>query len=293
MKTPILALAACLLAMATHATAAPQIADAIPLYGADNPGSPDDEMLTGSGRDLRNVTYPTLTPVLPAPGTANGAAVIVAPGGGFLFLSMDSEGLDVAQALADQGVTGFVLKYRLNPTPADQGAYARELFSVILGASGIGPAPDLDPAEARDDATAAIDLLRNRAEDWEIDPERVGIIGFSAGAIAARDAVLHGASPDFLGLIYGPMEAVEVPEGAPPLFTALAMDDGMFSRGDFGLATAWRDAGRPVELHVYQSGGHGFGLGKPGETNALLIPQFMAWLEMQGFVPGDDALQPE
>ncbi|MTH79169.1 alpha/beta hydrolase [Paracoccus aestuariivivens] len=287
MKKPVLAIAACLLAMATAAAAAPQIADAIPLYGAENPGSPNDEMLTGSGRDVRNVTYPTLTPVLPASGTANGAAVIVAPGGAFMFLSMDGEGWDVARALADQGITAFVLKYRLNPTPADPDEYSRDLLTLLFGAAGTDPAPEVQTAHATKDVTAALDLLRGRADDWDLDQDRLGIIGFSAGAIAARDAVLSGANAAFLGNVYGPMEAVNVPVEAPPLFVALAMDDPLFSRGDFGLATAWRDAGRPVEMHVYQSGGHGFGTGKPGETNALMMSQFLAWLNMQGFLSGE------
>ncbi|MDT1064604.1 alpha/beta hydrolase [Paracoccus sp. CPCC 101403] len=287
MKTPVLAIAASLLAMATTAAAAPRIADAIPLYGADNPGSPNDEMLTGSGRDVRNVTYPTLTPVLPASGTANGAAVIVAPGGAFMFLSMDGEGWDVARALADQGITAFVLKYRLNPTPADPDEYSRDLLTLLFGAASTDPAREVETAHATEDVTAALDLLWGRADDWDLDPERLGIIGFSAGAIAARHAVLSGANAAFLGNVYGPMEAVDVPVEAPPLFVALAMDDPLFSRGDFGLVTAWRDAGRPVEMHVYQSGGHGFGTGKPGETNALMMSQFLAWLNMQGFLSGE------
>lgn len=287
MKKPAIIITACLLAMATTATAEPHIADAIPLYGADNPGSPNDEMLTGTGSDVRNVTFPTLTPVLPASGAANGAAVIVAPGGAFMFLSMDGEGWDVARALADQGFTAFVLKYRLNPTPADPDEYARDLLAVLFGVTGTGTAPEVETTHATEDVAAALDLLRGRAGDWDLDQGRIGIIGFSAGAIAARDAVLSGANAAFLGNIYGPMGSVEVPVEAPPLFVALAMDDPLFSRGDFGLATAWRDAGRPVEMHVYQSGGHGFGTGKPGETNALMISQFLAWLNMQGFQSGE------
>lgn len=106
-----------LLAAAAWTQPAPG-ASAIPIYGDANPGSPTDEVSTGmGGRDLRSVTYPTLTPVLPEPGTANGTAVIVAPGGGFMFLAMEHEGRQVARALADHGVTAFVLKYRVNPTP--------------------------------------------------------------------------------------------------------------------------------------------------------------------------------
>ncbi len=265
---------------------------AIPIYGKSNPGKPSDEMSTGSGRDVRNVTYPTLTPVLPRPGTANGTAVIVAPGGGFMFLSMEGEGWKVAEALADHGITAFLLKYRLNPTPADDAAYQAGVLKLILDLAGPGPGPEIRDPGAGEDALAALKLVRSSAAEWRIDPTRVGMIGFSAGAITALKAVLEAGKdddpatlpPDFFAYIYGPMESVPVPENAPPMFVALAMDDGMFSKGDFGLATAWRDAKRPVELHVYQTGGHGFGLGAPGTTNALLMTQFLGWMGMQGLL---------
>lgn len=274
---------------------APAGARAIPIYGKANPGKLSDEMGTGTGNDTRNVTYPTLTPVLPKPGTANGTAVIVAPGGGFMFLSMDSEGWRVAQALADHGITAFALKYRLNPTPKDNGAYAAGVMKLIMDFSKPGPHPQLPDSGAGQDALAALKLVRSRAAEWGVNPTRVGMIGFSAGAITTLKAVLGAATdadpatlpPDFFGYIYGPMEAVQVPAKAPPMFAALAMDDGMFSKGDFGIVTAWRDARRPVELHVYQNGGHGFGLGNPGATNSLLMPEFLAWLDMQGLLkPG-------
>lgn len=289
---------ACLAATAAAAqdvpapAGAPAGARAIPVYGKANPGKLSDEIGTGTGNDTRNVTYPTLTPVLPRPGTANGTAVIVAPGGGFMFLSMDSEGWRVAQALADHGVTAFVLKYRLNPTPKDQAAYAAGVMKLIMDFSKPGPHPPLPDPGAGQDALAALKLVRAHAADWGINPARVGMIGFSAGAMTTLQAVLDAGTdndpttlpPDFFGYIYGPMDKVEVPANAPPMFAALAMDDGLFSRGDFGIATAWRDAKRPVELHVYQSGGHGFGLGAPGTTNALLMPEFLAWLEMRGLL---------
>jgi acetyl esterase/lipase len=269
---------------------APPGAHAIPIFGKTNPGALSDEMLMGSGSEVRNVTYPTLTAVLPKPGTANGSAVIVAPGGGFMFLSMDGEGWKVAQALADHGVTAFVLKYRLAPTPKDEAAFRAGVMKLIMDTAGGGPRPQMDYSNAVKDALGALKLVRARSAEWGIDPKRVGMIGFSAGAITTLNTVLGADSdadpattaPDFFGYIYGPMEAVQVPAGAPPMFAALAMDDGMFSKGDFGVVTAWRDAKRPVELHIYQAGGHGFGTGKPGMTNALLMPEFLAWLDMQG-----------
>jgi acetyl esterase/lipase len=270
----------------------PQNAKALPLYGAKNPGKVSDEMKLGHS-EVRNVTYPTLTPVLPKPGTANGTAVIVAPGGGFMFLSMESEGWAVAKALADRGVTAFVLKYRLNPTPKDEKLYAANLFKLIMNAGDPNRGPlKFNNTEAGQDALAALKLVRTRAKDWGINPSRVGMIGFSAGAITTLRAVLDAGTdndpttlaPDFFGYIYGPMDKVEVPANAPPMFAALAMDDTMFSRGGYDIVGAWRDAKRPVELHVYQNGGHGFGLGNPGATNSMMMPQFLAWMDMQGLL---------
>jgi acetyl esterase/lipase len=271
---------------------APAGARAIPVYGTANPGKLGDEMLSGTGNEVRNVTYPTLTPVLPKPGTANGSAVIVAPGGGFMFLSMDNEGWRIAQALADRGITAFVLKYRLAPTPKDDAAFRAGIMKLVMSFARNEAPPPLPDTGAGQDALAALKLVRSRAGEWGIDPKRVGMIGFSAGAIttlkavaeADRDADPATTPPDFFGNIYGPMDAMEVPSNAPPMFAALAADDGLFGKENFDIVHSWRKAKRPVELHVYQTGGHGYGLGKPGTTNALMIPQFIAWAEMQGFL---------
>jgi acetyl esterase/lipase len=271
---------------------APAGVNAIPVYGAANPGQLSDEMLSGTGSEVRNVTFPTLTPVLPKPGTANGAAVIVAPGGGFMFLSMDNEGWRIAQALADRGVTAFVLKYRLAPTPRDDAAFREGVMKLVMSVARSEKLPEMPDTGADKDALAALKLVRARADEWGVDPRRVGMIGFSAGAITTLKAVMEAgsdadpatAAPDFFGNIYGPMDAVAVPANAPPMFAALAADDGLFGKENFDIVNSWRKAGRPVELHLYQTGGHGFGPGKPGTTNAFLMPEFLAWLEMQGFL---------
>lgn len=263
----------------------------MPLYGKANPGKPGDEMRAGENGEVRNVTYPTLTPVLPRPGTANGSAVIVAPGGAFMMLSMENEGWQIARALADKGVTAFVLKYRLNPTPRDDAAFKLTMLKLFTGAGGEDLKASLDPTNAIKDVGAALKLIRNRASEWKIDPARIGMIGFSAGAIASLTTTLEAekdndpstTSPAFIGYVYGPMDTIAVPAKAPPLFAALAMDDPLFGNSNFEIVTSWRKAKRPVELHVYQQGGHGFGPGKPGTTNALLMPEFIAWLDMQGF----------
>ena len=271
---------------------APTGAAAIPLYGSATPGSMADEVETRfMGREtvVRNVTYPTLTPVLPAPAKANGTAVIVAPGGGFTMLAMQNEGWRVAQALADHGVTAFVLKYRLNPTDRDDKVWMAAMAKMFASIDqGSGKVPDIKDPAATEDALAALKLVRARAGEWHLDPHRVGMIGFSAGAMTTLNAVLQGsdaqAGPDFAGYIYGPMASVTVPANAPPMFAALAMDDPLFGNGDFGIASAWHAAKKPVELHVYEAGSHGFGLGKPGTTSTLMMTEFLAWMDSRGLL---------
>lgn len=263
----------------------------IPVHGKDNPGSPADEVVTRFGREAvtRNITYPTLTPVLPAKGTANGTAVIVAPGGGFSMLSLQNEGWRVANALAERGVTAFVLKYRLNPTPKDDKAFFEGMRKIFESAGREpGKRPEISDPGAYKDALGALRLIRARAGEWGVNPHRVGIIGFSAGAMTSLQAILQAPTPaerpDFVGYIYGPMNKVDVPADAPPMFAALAIDDPLFGNGDFGIVSAWKAAKRPVELHVYQSGGHGFGLGQPGTTSTGMIGQFLDWMDSRGLL---------
>jgi len=237
---------------------------------------------------VRNVSRATLTPFLPDAAKATGAAVIVAPGGGFRILSMGNEGWEVAKALNDRGVAAFVLKYRLMPTAPEWAEFER---GNPLTAPAPGAAPGAPPARPSmalplADATAAFKLVRARAREWNIDPKRVGMVGFSAGAGTTMAATLQSSEnkPAFIAPIYGRLTAVEVPADAPPMFVALAADDPLFGKSDFGVISAWQNAGRPVEFHLYQNGGHGFGLGNPGKTSTGWFPQFMLWLEVNGML---------
>ena len=246
------------------------------------------DRMFGTNPVLRNITKPTLTPFLPAPDKATGASVVILPGGGFTMLSMDSEGWSIARWLADHGVAAFVLKYRTTQTPADEKILLGSL-ATSMGALMTDPdkalAPLAPPAVA--DAIEALKLVRANAAKWHIDPTRVGMIGFSAGAMATRDVVLSAdpaVRPAFFGYIYGPMRDVLVPADAPPMFAALALDDPLFGKQGFGIVTAWHKAGRPAELHAYEQGGHGFGAGKPGTTSTMLLPEFHAWLAARGLL---------
>ncbi len=275
--------------------------DAVPLYPASDTVSgavpeswgrlvadfPDGTHM--DARIARNVAVPTMTPVLPDPAKATGAAVVVAPGGAYLSLSMDREGFDVARWLADHGIAAFVLKYRLNPTPADNAAFMGVVDRTMGKAMRSGTVPDISEPRAVLDALQALKLVRAGAARWHVDPARVGMIGFSAGARTALQAVLTGptgAGPAFVGYIYGAMAAVDVPAGAPPMFVALALDDGLYGRQGFGVVEAWHRAKVPVELHAYERGDHGFGMGRPGTTTTLMMDEFRLWLASRRLLDG-------
>ena len=237
---------------------------------------------------VRNVSRATLTPFLPDPGKANGAAVIIAPGGGFRILSMGNEGWEVARALNERGVAAFVLKYRLMPTAPDWAEFDKgnPLTAPAPASAGAAAAARSPVALPLEDATAAFKLVRARAGEWNIDAKRIGMIGFSAGAGTTMAATLQSKEnkPAFIAPIYGRQTAVEVPPDAPPMFVALAADDPLFGNNEYGLISAWKQAGRPVEFHLYQNGGHGFGLGNPGRTSTGWFAQFMLWLEVNGML---------
>ncbi|WP_390621966.1 alpha/beta hydrolase [Crateriforma conspicua] len=257
-----------------------------PLPGAETPESWRSQY---GSKFARNVTVATLTPFLPDPGKATGAAVIVAPGGGFRTLSMENEGWQVAEALAAKGVAAFVLKYRLNQTAADLKEFANPTRPRPRSGPRSGrPTPAemtarIAPQVA--DANAAFALIRENSEKWHVDPDRIGMIGFSAGAMLTMTTTLSGgeSKPAFIASIYGGLNAVEVPADAPPLFVAIAADDPLFPVG-FGLIESWRKANRAVELHYYEQGGHGFGMYQKSTTSTGWFDAYVRWLGMHGYL---------
>jgi acetyl esterase/lipase len=240
----------------------------------------------------RNVTVATLTPYLPDPSNASGAAVVVAPGGGFRTLSMENEGSNVAKALAAKGVAAFVLKYRLTQTPADMPGFEASMARMFSGTAARPPRPTEPQAMAAavapqlEDARAAFALIRRRAAEWRVDPNRIGMVGFSAGAMLTLTTALAGqeAKPAFIGDIYGPVGAMTVPADAPPLFVALAADDPFFGNGETGIVKSWIAAKRPVEFHLYEQGGHGFGMYPKTTTSTGWFDAFVSWLGMHGML---------
>ncbi|WP_457388566.1 alpha/beta hydrolase [Roseateles sp. P5_E1] len=278
-----------------HPLQAPAEPRAIPLGtgGVDKQPAAESWFRQWGEPMVRNVTTATLTPFLPAPGKGNGAAVLVAPGGGFRWLSINNEGWKVAQALADQGIAAFVLKYRLQPTPDSLDGFKDSMNRMFTaaGSSDGNPrslVPDL--ANQLADAEAAHALILSRAKEWGVDTRRLGMVGFSAGAGLTMHSTLNSKTMKlaFIAPIYGGMGPVDVPKDAPPMFNVIASDDFLF-RGQMGVVKSWFDAGRPVEFHLYQNGGHGFGLGYPGKTAEGWFPVFVRWLDVNGFLKAGTA----
>jgi acetyl esterase/lipase len=230
-----------------------------------------------------NITEPMLIPVAgPVAPTTDGPAVILVPGGAFLYLAMDNEGYDVAQRLNGLGVRVFILKYRTAPAPDSFEGFHRVLADRFQRNKGVEGGVDPLPFAVAD-TEAAIRMVRAHAKEWRVDPARVGILGFSAGAIASLAAVqanLPDARPDFVGLIYGPTAGAPPPK-PPPLFSVLAADDRFFAKQDLSLITGWRASGSPVEFHLYSGGGHGFASHPTGATSDAWFDQLALWLRAQ------------
>lgn len=236
---------------------------------------------------LTNVTKPTIAVYRPPKEKNTGAAMVICPGGGFYILAMDKEGTEVAEWLNSIGVAGIVLKYRV-PRRKDRPKRQAPL----------------------QDAQRAMSLVRSHAKEWDIDPERIGILGFSAGGeLSAVTATHYGerayepidetdkqsCRPDFAVLIYpggllnetkdGLDPTIVVNKETPPMFFAHAFDDRVSPLGSLYLMEALKRAEVPSELHIYASGGHGFGL-RPEKTPCSTWPaRCEAWMRDSGILP--------
>jgi acetyl esterase/lipase len=237
---------------------------------------------------VSNVTVPTLTVFQPLPELKNGTAVVICPGGGFVTLSINSEGFDVAKYLAARGVTAFVLKYRLAHT-GNQDA-EQEFVTLFADPPKFHEMMQkVEPLSAAD-GLAAVTYVRQHALQWGLSPDRVGIIGFSAGGIVTAEVAFHykpEGRPAFVAPIYGaaPGDDPPVPADAPPMFIAAATDDqlGLMPQS-IALYKKWTDAHKSAELHIYAKGGHGFGMSKHGIPTDHWIDRFTDWMQMQGWL---------
>src|SRR5437773_5163497 len=233
-----------------------------------------------------NVTTPTLTVYRPALSTGTGTAVIIAPGGGFISLSINSEGHDVAKWLVGRGITAIVLKYRTRQIDGENAAQLGQSAGARLSAQIHNLALiDEDGQYGIADGIQAVKVVRAHAADWGIAPDRIVFTGFSAGGmITAFTAIQPDARPNYAAPIYGaPIASVPaIPQGLPPFFMAMAQDDNLAGRYIVRFYDALKAAGYRPEFHIYDSGGHGWGMRKQGTSSDHWIDEFYYWLEAQG-----------
>jgi acetyl esterase/lipase len=269
--------------------------DVVPLYPGTTPGSaqenyPEKEYFSKSWNTevVANVTKPTLTVFKPSAELKNGTAVVICPGGGFMALSITSEGTDVAKYLTAKGVTAFVLKYRVAHTGEDA---TEEFTALFADRQKFQQILDKVVPLSIADGLAAVAYVRQHASDWGVSSDRVGIIGFSAGGTVAAGVAFRYAPdgrPAFAALIYaaaGRLKDSHVPVDAPPVFVAAATDDNLGLAPDsVALYEKWTSARKPAELHMYEKGGHGFGMRKQNLPTDHWIDRFADWLELLGLL---------
>jgi len=259
--------------------------EVIPLWlegapGTENWDYPEEEaLLPPKTKVVRNVTQPTLSAYIAESTQATGDAVIVCPGGAFHFLSYEHEGTAVAQWLNQHGITAFVLKYRVIQTGDD---FPEVVWNTMQDSNRMGQVVETISPLSLADGQQAVRLVRQRAAEWGIKANRIGMLGFSAGGNVTANAALQydrDSKPDFAAVIYGGSnQKMDVPTDAPPLFLLCAGDDAMASASSLERYAAWKAAGRPAELHIFAAGGHGFGMFKQNLPCDTWIERFADWL---------------
>ncbi|QIL88572.1 hypothetical protein GNX18_01400 [Microbulbifer sp. SH-1] len=231
----------------------------------------------------RNVSIPTLT-VFPALKKNNEkTAILVLPGGAFGALAWDVEGTEIAQWLSERGITAFLLKYRVKDwAESDAGEAPKSLDDLKR---------ILEPGRklAVADATQAIKVLREKSDALNINKNKIGMIGFSAGAVTTMGVLLESPrenQPNFAAPIYGMTMSRGVPEeDAPPIFIVAAQDDSTIpAQSSIEIFTLWNEIDRSAELHMYELGGHGFGMRPQGKPIDSWPQAFESWLRSKGLI---------
>jgi acetyl esterase/lipase len=299
----VAAMLICAVTISAQAADSPASQEVVRIWPGKAPGTEDwskpettEQMQSpAAGRVIqivKNVTEPTLTVFRPAAGRASGAGMIVLPGGAFGALAWDLEGTEVARWLAERGVTAFLLKYRIHDGDEAMTKKITEIFAKTPPADRFDEAMKVfEPRKriAAADAIQAVRLIRSNAKRYGVAPDRIGMMGFSAGAITTMSAVLESdaaARPNFAAPIYGAMSSDHAPsKDSPPLFIAVAADDDTVAASkSMAVFQAWQTAKLPAELHIYENGGHGFGLGKPGTASSKWTDAFQAWLTAHALI---------
>lgn len=269
--------------------------EVLPLYNGEKPdGSeyftlPEKQTVNEKGEIIRidNISMPTLTVIRPEAGKANGTSVIICPGGAFLFLDFTKEGIEVANWFAKRGITAFILKYRLVPTSDDlQKLLISDLIKEYFGRVDSVNAPFIHYAV--EDGKEAVRYIRSHASELGVDPDRIGMIGFSAGgALVASVAQNYDTDsrPDFVIPVYAYCAVIlntEIRPDAPPMFMAMTADDPI-SNCNINLYERWREAKRPVEMHIYSTGGHGYGMRQQNKDSDSWSFHLEEWLTVNGY----------
>ncbi|WP_297098539.1 alpha/beta hydrolase [uncultured Draconibacterium sp.] len=265
--------------------------EVIKLYDGKAPGSENwdwDETELGGGFPMvYNVTDPSLIVCKPEKEVATGKAVVVCPGGAFLVQAIGNEGYDVAKWLNSKGITVFILKYRLDHMESND--IAKEMADRKIGteehAKSIQPIIEMAIADGR----TAVSYVKQHASEWSLNPDSVGIMGFSAGGTVASGVAFtydEESRPAFVAPIYpyvGYYAENPVPADAPPMFIACTTDDGFgFHTHATKLYNKWVTVQKATELHMYQKGEHGFAVKKQGLAVDGWTELFIQWLDLQG-----------
>lgn len=255
--------------------------------------------LRGEEKIITGVTQPSLTVYLPTAEKNTGTAVILCPGGAMRMLSWTNDVEKMAKLLNDRGIAAIGLKYRLNNAPMQMGGTMPEMVDVTgfqkFPKANANPMPSVegDAANMRavDDARAAVRMVREHAADWNVNPEKVGLLGFSAGGGVALGEVIcaqSGEMPNFLVTVYGPsLMDVNVPQNAPDLLIMTRAEHPNVAAGCLDLFLEWKKAGKNAELHMYGDGKGPFGLNerKGLNTTDTWSDDLLNWLEARSFIP--------
>jgi acetyl esterase/lipase/lysophospholipase L1-like esterase len=238
---------------------------------------------------IYNVSQPTITAYLPDSLNATGTAVIIAPGGAFHTLSINSEGVDVAKYLNSKGVAAFVLKYRLVHSLTEDPV--KELMAKM------GDFKKLDEENApvvplaMQDGLEAMKYVRSHAKEFNINANRIGFMGFSAGGTVTMSVIYNATDesrPNFIAPIYtyaGAVIGSEIPKVNTPIFIAVASNDQLgLTQQSVDIYKKWFEAKQPAELHIYEKGGHGFGMRKNNVPTDTWYERFGEWMKMQGYL---------
>lgn len=234
-----------------------------------------------------NVSHPSITAYIPE--KPNGTAIIIAPGGAFHTLSIDNEGTDVAKWLNEKGITAFVLKYRVARSFTDDPV--KEIMGKMSNFKTLDEENNAVVPLATQDGMKAVKYIREHAAEYKIDTKKIGLIGFSAGGTLIMSVVYSAddaSRPNFVAPIYAYENAIigsNMPREKTPIFVAVASDDQLgFMPHSINIYKKWFDAKQPAELHIYEKGGHGFGMRKTGISTDSWIENFGSWLKMQGYL---------